>query len=186
MKKIIIAHGWGNKPTDIWFPWAKKTFEAKGYQVIIPQLPDSDHPKIGTWIPALKAAAGEVNEETVMIGFSMGGQTIMRFLEGLPEGKMIGKVIFVAGFGPYLKGLEPEEEPIWKPWKESPIDYEKVRSKASSFSAFFSDNDPWVKLEENSRLFKEKFDAKIIIKHNMSHFNEAANVTELPDLLKLI
>lgn len=182
-KRIILVCGWGGSPESDWYPWFKEEFEKRGYEVLIPRMPETDYPKIEKWIPQLAEVVGEVDESTYLIGHSIGSQTIIRFLETLPEGRGVGKVIFVAGWFT-LTGLEQEEIEVASPWLNTPIDFEKAKTKASSFVALFSDNDPHVPLEENSQVFKEKLGAQIIIEKDKGHFNEEARVTELPILLK--
>ena len=186
MKRAFIIHGWGGYPEKEWRPWLKNELEKRGYQVIVPAMPETDHPKIEAWVPYLSKVVDHPDEETILIGHSMGCQTILHYLETLSENQKVGKVILVAGFGPYLTGLTADEEQIAKPWVETPIDFDKVKTKASEFIAIFSDNDPYVPLEENSRLFKEKLGAKIIVEHNKGHLSGDDGILELPVLLEVI
>lgn len=186
MKRVIIVHGWGGYPKEGWMPWLKEELEKKGFEVLVPAMPDTDNPKIETWVSYLAQVVGQPDEVTVLIGHSMGCQTILRYLETLSKGQKAGKVILVAGFGPYLSGLTDEEKPIAKPWIETPLDFEKIKSKAKAFIAIFSDNDPYVPLEENSKLFKEELGAKIIVEHNKYHMSGDDGIFELPVLLKVI
>lgn len=182
-KRVIIVHGWGGSPQTDFLPWAKKELETKGYEMTVPTMPDTDYPKIEKWVPYLTEIVGKPRKDDILIGHSMGCQTILRFLEGLPEDQKVGKVILVAGFGPYLKGLTEEEQQIAQPWLDAPLDLDKVRTKADSFTAIFSDNDPFVPLEENRKIFEEKLEAEIFIEHNKGHFNDMPQ--ECPELLKL-
>lgn len=182
MKRAIIVHGWSGSSSGDFLPWAKQELEKLGYEVIVPNLPDTDNPKIEAWVPYLAQVVDEVRESDILIGHSMGCQTILRFLATLPEDKKIEKVILVAGFVS-LKGLDEKEQVIVSPWLEIAIDLENLKTKANNFVAIFSDNDPFVPIEENSAIFKEKLDAKIIVEHNKGHFNDMPN--ECPDLLKL-
>jgi len=50
MKRVIIVHGWYGYPHEGWFPWLKKVLEDKGYSVEVPEMPDTDHPKIDEWV----------------------------------------------------------------------------------------------------------------------------------------
>ena len=67
MKKVIIVHGWDGHPEDIWFPWLKNILEERGYEVIIPQLPNPEEPRIKPWVSELAEVAGDVNEDTYFI-----------------------------------------------------------------------------------------------------------------------
>lgn len=181
MKRVIIVHGWTGSSQKDWMPWVKIELEKMGYEVLVPDLPDTDNPKIEKWVPYLTQVMGEVRDSDVLIGHSMGCQTILRFLEALPKGKKLDKVILVAGFGSYLKGLTKEEWQIAQPWIDTPLDLDKVKAHAKSFIAIFSDNDPFVPLKENKKLFEEKLGAKVFVEHNKGHFNDMPK--ERPDTL---
>ncbi len=182
MKKVIIVHGWDDGPEKAWFPWLKKELEAKGFEVIALQLPDTSLPRINKWVPALAAAAGEVNEDTYFIGHSMGCQTIVRFLESLSEGKKVGGAVFVAGFFKRLTNLEEDAEvqDVGREWLTTPIDLAKVKSHLPKSIAIFSDDDPWVPLD-NQEEYKDKLGSEIIIEHTKGHYSGGRdNCFELP------
>ncbi|MDD5415479.1 MAG: alpha/beta fold hydrolase [Candidatus Daviesbacteria bacterium] len=180
-KRVIIVHGWGGSSQNGWISWARKKLE-KRYEVLVPDLPDTNYPKIEKWVPYLAQLMSEVRESDILIGHSMGCQTIMRFLQDLPEGQKVGRVILVAGFGSFLKGLTEAEWQVARSWIDTPLDLNKVRDKADSFVAVFSDNDPFVPLEENRKIFETKLGARIIIEKGQGHFNK----NTLPILLDLI
>ena len=96
MKRVIIVHGWGGDPNNCWFPWLKKKLIENNFEVIIPEMPDTNKPKIETWVPYLKKICKNVDKETYFIGHSVGCQTILRYLEGLEKNKEAGGAIFVA------------------------------------------------------------------------------------------
>ncbi|MES2225799.1 MAG: alpha/beta fold hydrolase [Patescibacteria group bacterium] len=184
MKRVILVHGWDGAPEDGWFPWLKKELEGKGFEVVVPALPDSTSPKIENWVPSLASATGTADEETYFVGHSMGCQTIIRYLETLPEGVKVGGAIFVAGFLRALTGLETdEEEEIARNFIDAPLDLDSVRSHLNRSVAIFSDNDPWVPVT-NAEDFKEKLGSEVVIQHEQSHFNEGAGFTELPIALE--
>lgn len=187
MKRVFIIHGWGGSPNgNDWIPWAKKELENKGYEVIAPLMPDADNPRIETWIPYLANLVGGPEEGDILIGHSIGCQTILRFLQTLSTNQKIDKAILVAGFGPYLTGLIDDEKPVARPWIERPLDFNKIRPKVNQSIVILSDNDKSVPLAENKKLFEESLGAKVIVKHNMGHFSEGDGITELPILLEVI
>lgn len=186
-KRVFIVHGWDGHPAEGWFPWLKKELEAKSFQIYIPQLPEPDKPRIYNWVPKLTEVVGVPDEQTYFVGHSMGCQTIARYLESLPEGVKVGGAIFVAGFFKYLSGLEDDEEvrEIAKHWLETPINLEKVKSHLSNSVAIFSDNDPYVPLD-NQNDYKEKLGSKIIIEHHQGHFSGSTGTVELPVALRAL
>ncbi len=187
MKKVIIVHGWDGYPEEGWFPWLKKELEARGFAVTVPQLPDAHSPSIEKWVPALADAVGVADEQTYFVGHSMGCQTVVRYLESLPEGTKVGGAVFVAGF---FKRLTLEEDPevqaIDRHWLGAPIDLRKVKSHILKSVAIFSDNDPYVPLD-NQDDFREKLGSEIIIEHNKGHFSGPSDkIFKLPIVLEKI
>lgn len=164
MKRAVIVHCWGGYPNYCWYPQTKKELEAKGFQVDVPEMPDTENPKLSLWLPKLQETAPNPDEDLYLIGHSAGVITIMRYLEELDDSQKIGGVIFVAGFTDNL-GF-----PELKNFFEEPIDFGKIKSKAKHFVAIASDNDPYVSLKFGD-VFKEKLGAKVIIKHDMKHFS---------------
>ncbi len=172
MKRVIIIHRWDGTPTNDWYPWLKKECERKGFEVTIPEMPNTSEPKIAEWVTHLNKIIGNVDNETILIGHSIGCQTIMRYLETLPEQTKVGKVVFVAGWFK-LDNLEDESvTQIAQPWLQTSIDFDKVKKKIDGLTVFLSDNDPYNFLQDNAKIFKEKLSAKVIIEKNKGHFTQ--------------
>ena len=186
MKRVFVAHGWDGTPEEGWFPWLKKELEAREFEVHIPQLPDTGSPRIQKWVPALADTVGTADSDTYFVGHSMGCQTIARYLESLSEGQVVGGAVFVAGFFKRLTGLEDDEDvrATDAHWLGAPLDLEKVRSHLPKSVAVFSDNDPYVPLD-NQDDFRERLGSEIIVLHAQGHFIGSRDGTkELPVVLE--
>ncbi|QQG42619.1 MAG: alpha/beta hydrolase [Candidatus Giovannonibacteria bacterium] len=181
-KIVYIIHGWWGYPKEGWFPWLKKELEKRGFKVFIPKMPETGKPKINTWVSKLRKLAKKADGNTYFVGHSVGTQAIMRYLEKLPKNKKIGGAIFVAGWTS-LTNLEPGEIKIAKPWLETKINFAKVKKSAKKFVAVFSDNDLYVPFVQNSKIFKRKLGAKIILEHKKGHFSGSDGVKKLPVVL---
>lgn len=180
-KRVFIIHGWGGNPQEGWFPWMKKELEKKGFNVEVPAMPNADNPAIETWVSFLKKAVKSPDKGTYFVGHSIGCQTILRYLT--ETNAKIGGAVFVAGWFT-LKGLESDEEwKIAKPWIETPIDLGKAKKCIGKCAAIFSDNDPFVPLDD-SNVFRKKLGAKIIIEKQKGHFSGSDNITKLPSVLR--
>src|SRR3989344_2695467 len=185
-KKIVfIIHGWSDSPRGSWFPWLKTELRKRGFIAYVPKMPNTNTPKIKAWISKLRKVAQKANENTYFVGHSIGCQAIMRYLGGLPKRKKIGGAIFVAG-GMTLTNQTHEEKPIARPWLETKINFAKVKKSAKKFVAVFSDNDPYVTFSKNSKIFKQKLGAEIILEHKKGHFFGSDGVTKLPIVLKAL
>lgn len=185
MKRVFIIHGWDGYPEEGWFPWLKKELESKDFKVFVPAMPNASEPKIETWVPFIAKLVGEADKNTYLIGHSIGCQAIIRYLQTLPESVKIGGAVFVAGWY-NLRNLETEEEKrIAGPWVNEPRDDKKIREAVNRAIAIFSDDDPFV-VPENQTRWKELIGAKIIIEHNKGHINGEAGIKELPSILNSI
>lgn len=182
-KKVVIVHCWEGIPNYCWYPQTKKELEAKGFEVEVPEMPETANPKLTGWLPKLKEVVGSPTEDVFLVGHSLGCITIMRYLETLSSNEKVGGVVFVAGFTDDLGYKELSN------FFETPIDFDKIKTKANQFTAIASDNDPYVSLKY-ADILKEKFGAKVIIKHNMKHFSgtigEKDSCTNLPDVVNVI
>lgn len=132
---------------------------------------------------------GDVDEDVYFVGHSIGCQAIIRYLETLPQEVKIGGAVFVAGFLKTLTGLDLEDgnqelvKDIADHWMKTPLDLQKVSSHMGKSVAIFSDNDPFVPLE-NQDEFKNSLNSEIVTLHNMEHFSGGDGVTELPIVLE--
>lgn len=170
MPYAYIIHRWDATPEDDWYRLLSIGLQERGYEVVIPEMPDTASPVIESWVRHLSEIVGETDlTEAIFIGHSIGCQTIMRYFETLPEGRKVGAAFFVAGWL-HLENLEDQEtEAIAHPWLTTSIDFEKVRATCEKFVALFSTNDPYVPLSD-ADLFKKYLNAEIIIKENAGHF----------------
>lgn len=186
MKRVFIIHGWDGYPEEGWFPWLKEELEKRGFEVIVPAMPEPEEPKIEIWVPFLTKLIGTPDQNTFFVGHSIGCQAIIRYLETLPENTKIGGAVFVAGWYD-LRNLETKkEERIAGPWVNTPRNDEKINKIMNGeVVAIFSDNDPWV-IHENQNSWRKKVGAEIIIEHNKGHFSGSDGIKELPSLLDAV
>lgn len=172
MKRVFIIHGWDGYPEEGWFPWLKTELERRGYSVTVPQMPEANKPRIFNWVPKIAEVVGRADEQTYFVGHSMGCQAIARYLESLPKGAQVGGVVYVAGFFKRLTGLEGDAEvqETDKHWLTTPLDFAKVKAASPKSVAIFSEDDPWVPLD-NQDDYRGKLGSKIIIEKGKGHYS---------------
>ena len=153
----------------------------------MPQLPEAGSPRMHNWVPALVKEVGTPDLQTYFVGHSMGCQTIARYLESLDDGIQVGGAVFVAGFFKRLTNLDKDanSQETEKHWLTAPPDLVKVKSHLPKSVAVFSDNDPYVPLD-NQDDYRDKLGAEIIIEHNKLHFSGPEGHTELPVALEKV
>ncbi|MBU0957888.1 MAG: alpha/beta hydrolase [Nanoarchaeota archaeon] len=179
-KKVILVHGWGGSPKEDWYNWLKKELIKKGYEVEAPEMPDTLNPKIDAWVGKLEEVFKE-SEEVYLVGHSIGCQTIMRFLE--KNNIKLKKVILVA---PWLSLTdetwdEDYTEEKAKPWIETPIDFDNVKTKAEKFVVVYSETDPYVP-KDDPFVLKDKLGGELINMGDGGHLDRE----EFPEIVEEI
>ena len=184
-KRAFIVHGWSGSPKKDFNPWLRKELLKKEFKVFVPHMPDTDNPQIEAWVDALRRIVGEPDNDTYFIGHSIGCQTILRYLESLPDNVKVGGSVFVAGWFNLTKEVtgDPEQNKIAKPWLSIKINFSKVLKHTKKFTTVFSSNDPYVPLTD-SKIFKAKLKAKIVTEKNKGHFTQDDNIKKVPVVLK--
>ncbi len=172
MKRAIIVHCWEGYPDYCWYPRTKKELEGMGFEVSVPEMPEAETPKLSLWLPKLKEIAGKPDRDLYLIGHSIGCAAIMRYLESLGREEKVGGVVFVAGFTDDLGYKE------LKNFFETPLDFEKIKSKAGYFTAIYSNDDPYVPVKQ-AGVLKEKLGAELIFKPGMKHFSDCTSLPEV-------
>lgn len=180
MKNAIIFHGTEGYPEENWFPWLKVELEKRGYQVSVPQFPSPPivPAKIIEWWEVFKKYTP--NEETLLIGHSLGGKFLLRVLEKLD--KTIAGAFFISvpiGVQPILNNERDNA------FTSNGFNWEKIRQNAKRFEVFHSDNDPYVGIA-NGQVLADKLGAKFNLIPNAGHFNQAAGYINFPQLLERI
>lgn len=188
MKKVYIVHGWDGSPDEPLFVWLDKELSTKDFMVERLSMPDPETPIIESWVRKLQESI-KLDENTILIGHSVGCQAVMRYLETQSEETKISGLVLLA---PWMKldqtTIEEEGEEvveIARPWMETPIDFEKVKNISPKNIAIFSDNDDFVELSQKE-FFEEKLGAETIVEHEKGHFSPAENISELPSALEAV
>lgn len=179
MKKIILIHGWDGSPNDRWKTWLKKELQNEDVYVLNPEMPNPKYPKQKEWINHLSTVIGTPDTKTILVGHSLGGITILRYLEQLTNNQKIGGAILIAGFTDDLNISELSN------FFEEKINWDNIKKHCNKFYAIHSDNDKYVPISYG-RIFKEKLGAEVINLHNMHHFSGSDGITKIPVLLDLL
>lgn len=178
MKRVIIVHGFKGRPDTNWKPWLKTELEDRGFVVDIPEMPNTEHPKVNEWVEKLASTIGSFESDDIfLIGHSLGCISIIKYLETLKEGQKVKATLFVAGFTQPFKEYANGHDSFF----DDPIDWNKVKQHSGVFIAIHSEDDPNVGFEELSQ-FEDKLNAQLIVVNGMGHFGSADGVFEVPQI----
>lgn len=176
-KRVFIIHGWEGMPESNWFPWLKEQLESRNFEVIVPAMPNTGHPVFSEWLSCLRKIVGKADENTYLVGHSLGVIAILRYLESLPSQQKIGGAVMVAGFSESLGIAETES------FFATPLNYDKIKNSAGKFIAINSDNDPYVPIRKGE-ILRDKLSADFIVVPKGNHLNEGAGFTKLQVVLE--
>ena len=180
--KIIVLHGWGENPASFWYPYLRRELEKKGWKVEIPQLPNTNDPKLSEQLDFCLSNL-KFDDQTILITHSSGTPLALAILEKIP-GK-ISKFISVAGYSSPLKAkvdnLDTKNIKDFWDWKE-------IKKHCDQFIFINADNDPWGANDEQGREMAEKLGGKLIVNHDghMGSVSFNQPYKEFPLLLTLI
>ena len=181
MTNVFIFHGTGGYPEENWFPWLKNQLENLGCNVIIPQFPTPKNQLLGNWLKILETYKKFYNENTILIGHSLGGTFLLKVLEK-SDIKIKASFLIAAPIGVLpIKNYEADKLFIEK----FGFNWNKIRSNCKKFFVFHSDNDPYVSLGNGKELSKQ-LDTNLIFIPNAGHFNTSAGYTQFDGLLEKI
>ncbi len=171
VKRVIIIHGWRGIPSSGWKPWLKQELEKKGFEASVPEMPNTNNPKMKEWVKNLSDEIGVPDEKVFLVGHSLGCITILRYLESIE--KQIGGAVLIGG--PIdNRGIEEIDS-----FFESPIDWNKIKKNCKKFITINSDDDYYIPLNHGEKI-RDELDAEMIIKKNHKHFSADDGFTELP------
>lgn len=176
MKQAIILQGWYQKTDSNFYPWLRKELENKGYTVFLPDLPTiyTDLPDMAKQLAYIEENIN-INNETVIIGHSIGCLLAMRLAEKLSFGKMI----LIAGWD--FDDLTKEHQLFWP----NKINHTKIKENVKEIYCISSDNDPYMTAFTVEAMAK-RLDAKFILVHGAGHFTNDFGITEIPQMLELL
>lgn len=177
MKRTIIIHGWEETPEGNWLPWLGTILRSNGWEVEIPEMPNTKNPRLNEWMGKLVSLSPD--ENTVLIGHSLANALILRYLEQ-PETSIRGAVM-VAAWDWLMEDVKTFHETFF----ETAFNYEQIKKKGIPLTVVNSTTDPWIDFER-SRLFAEKLGATFIPIENAGHFMARDGYSEFPRLVEVV
>lgn len=204
---VVMLHGWTkgdilNFPQFLpdneqnWMGWAKKELEKRGYQVATPFIRYGYKSDYSEWKKELEKLNLDINENTILVGWSSGGAFWVRWLSETKQ--KVKKLILVAP-AKVVGNSEKVLQPLWEQFDQgNGPEYRKewdsfhdfqcdatIKDRVESITIFISDDADW--LVEAARRYAKEFDANLIKINNQGHFsNEERLSPEFPELLEVI
>lgn len=173
---VLIFHGTGGNPEGNWFSWLKTELERQKANVFVPSFPHpKDHP-LPDWLKVLKDYKQYINEQTILIGHSLGGLFLLRVLESLNH--PVRASFFVSA----PVGVKPiryyDSDFAFSGFN---FNWEKIRQNAGKATVYHSDNDPYVSLGNGEELAK-KLGVNLTFIPQAGHLNAESGFTKFDQI----
>lgn len=188
-KTVMILHGTGGNSGENWYPWLAGKLRGLGYEVIVPDLPNSELPNLHDWLKALEPYKEKINEDSIIIGHSLGAGLAEHFVQ--QNNLKVDQLVLIAPLHEEMDRSAMDQFEFFQgpvgdallKFTETPVDRESLKDYASEIIAVFSDNDPYIPLSTKD-LFP--IHVKTLIFEGYAHFGESHGFVELPELLDII
>lgn len=155
-KRVIIVHGYGGNSKGGWIASLKNELKKQGVRVQASDMPGGSNPTPQAWVATLRKTIGNIDENTFIVGYSLGCIGTLRFIEELDGRERLGGVVLVGGFYEPLSVL-----PVLDVFVEEPLQGTKLAKMIKNRAVISSMDDKVVPTDLSENLAKA-IDAEFI------------------------
>ncbi|GAA1234752.1 alpha/beta hydrolase [Kitasatospora nipponensis] len=187
MSEIVLAHGYGASDDSVWFPYLTEQLAVVGHRVTVPRLPGTEAPQLEPWRKAYGEAALAAGPAagTVLVGHSIGGVNVLRFLEQHdPESYGVFAGVVLVAASAHEVGYEALAS-----FFETEFDWARIRRSARAFRILQAMDDPVNQPDptEHVRLFVQGLGATAVVTPAGGHFGATPDDhVEVPEVVRLV
>jgi predicted alpha/beta hydrolase family esterase len=179
MKTALIIHGIGGHAGIHWQQWLHDELAKQDYKILLPDMPEPNHPDRQAWLETIKQTLSGVNlVQLTIIGHSLGVTAALDFIE--QAGSEVNRLLSVAGFAEDY-GAELNSYFL----RAKVIDFEAVRHNLRWAAVVYGDNDPYVP-QPTLKQLADSLGVQPVVIPNGGHLNGEAGFTEFPQLIAML
>ncbi|HAE36690.1 TPA: hypothetical protein DCX66_00165 [Candidatus Nomurabacteria bacterium] len=177
MKKVYLIHGFEGSPNGGWRPYLMGELEKQDIYSFALSMPTPDKPIVSEWLSEIKHYVDrDINDDVYLVGHSLGGTAILRYLEQFNSHNIKGVIIVSA---PCMR--TEVNKKIWS-FLETNFDWSVIKKSIQNVIVIHGDNDPLVPISDAEKISNE-LNGELIIIPNGKHLNGSAGYTQLPEAL---
>ncbi len=178
-KKVFLIHGFEGSPNGGWRPYLMSELEKQDIYACSLPMPSPQAPKLSEWLEEIERHITKNKEDDIyLVGHSLGGTAILRYLEKYDSPNIKGVIIASAPCH------QNENEKI-REFLLDDFDWMKIKNKSPKVIVIHGDNDPFVPVSD-AKETAEKLGGKLILIPNGKHLNGSAGFDKLPEALSAI
>jgi uncharacterized protein len=174
--RVVVVHGLGASADSHWFAAVRDRYAPHGVDVHVVDLPHSSSPELGAWLATVADAIGTPDEQTVLVGHSLGCITLLQHLAARTDDWRLGGLVLVAGFAAKVPGIGEVD-----PFVARPVPGREIAERTARRHVVVADDDPIVPrhlTEDLARLL----DADLTVVDGGGHFRAREGFDRLPAL----
>lgn len=160
--RIVLIHGYKASPESNFFPWLKDELRKLGHDVDVPALPHPETPDAEEWTKYLVDNIGPIEDQTIILGHSLGGCLALRFLEAAEIYSTPRACILVST--PWM--IKNEQ---FQGFFLSELDFDVLMWKASRFAVVHAKDDSVVPVD-HAHQYADVLHGKLIETENSGHY----------------
>lgn len=176
--RIVCIPGYKATPASGFFPWLHDELRRRGHDVLVANLPNPEAPERDEWNKALLDQVGAVDDETIILGHSLGGAAALRFLEAAEAFSTPHALVLIST--PWMIGSEQ-----FRGFFMSELDYEVLMWKASKIAVIHAKDDPTIPFDHAEK-YAKVLHARLISSETGGHFQGTEYPVILDTVLALI
>ncbi len=183
MKKVFIIHGFGGEPNGGWRAWLMWQLAKMKIWAFGPLMPTPNTPTRERWVAEISRVVNSPDQDTFLVGHSLGVPAVLRYIEALPDNSVIGGALLVSGFTRELHTDKRYE--ALNNFVNTSFDFKKIRKVCRNFTIIHGSNDESVPLVYAEEL-QVNLDCELIVIPNGGHLNSSGGRYELPEALEAL
>jgi predicted alpha/beta hydrolase family esterase len=178
-KKVFLIHGFEGTPNGGWRPYLMRELEKQDVYACSLSMPSPEAPKLDEWLEEIKRHIDRnQNDYVYLVGHSLGGTAILRYLEKYTSPNLKGVIIASAPCH------QNANEKI-RDFLSSDFEWIKMKNKVSKVIVIHGDNDPLVPISDAQEISQE-LGGELILIPDGKHLNGSAGFIELPEVLSAL
>jgi len=188
MKKVFIIHGFGGMPNGGWLAWLAMELGKSGIYACALPMPNPSEPIKEEWINLMNELIGEPNENIFLVGHSLGGPAVLKYLESLNPKSKLGGVLLVSSFIEPLNVNETNSDfRKIDNFVIPAINFENIKNIPNKMTVIHGQKDTVVPFS-HSKIIAEKMNCELVLIPEGDHFSQKMEPIcyELPEALEAL
>jgi predicted alpha/beta hydrolase family esterase len=174
MKKVFILHGFEGAPNGGWRPWLMAELQKHDIYACTLPMPSPSTPVLSEWLDELKRHIDRNHDDDIyLVGHSLGGAVILRYLERYDNSTIQGIVLVSAP-------CHPTTNPHLIDFLNAPFDFTTIASRIKKTVVIHGDDDPVVPFTD-AKCIAQELHGKLVAVPQGKHLNGSAGFTQLEE-----